>query len=553
VEIRLPLISSLPLSSGSKISNNISLQLNQLIEAKVIETATLQNTLTLQIGKQHVQVKNEPLLNLKPGQNLILQVIKLVPVVEFQIHQNSQPTAKPASVTSTPKQVKQHSLLVDATTRNTPNMSKPTLDQLAQGQRTQVQTQTNSQSTAPPLPEQYKQPSLLVSTATQNAPDIVKPVLAQLVQRQRIEVTITQITKNGVDVAFSKPTTEQPSQTKTAFSLSFDQLQLPQTSKAGRKNIIQFLQTQLSKTVTLEFIGSKKSPRFAIVQAPAETIASPIEQQISNAVKHNLPLQDSPVNLLQQLTETLPRIQANESVPAALKRLAQEILQTIPDKAALSKPEYLQQQLMNSGRWLEAKLVQLKHNPNIEIQQDFKLKILQLISQLSPKIGAESKLDQTTQQVLTELLSKANGTLAKIVLDQLNSLPREDGNKQSWLLELPVSYQDQIDKVHIEIELEKKSPEQEYKNRWSVSLTLNPPGLGTIHCKLNCYDQQVSTRFWAEQKDTADKIRNSLDRFKHNLQAQGIDPGVIDVQTGDLNTAKNTGITPSGGLISEQA
>ncbi len=81
-----------PLTPGqsalSKLAeNSLGLKIGQKVDAQVIN-ATIQaekNTITLKLGNQDITVQSSQPIKLAPGQDLTLQVTKLVPVMEFKI------------------------------------------------------------------------------------------------------------------------------------------------------------------------------------------------------------------------------------------------------------------------------------------------------------------------------------------------------------------------------------------------------------------------------------------------------------------------------------
>jgi hypothetical protein len=143
---------------------------------------------------------------------------------------------------------------------------------------------------------------------------------------------------------------------------------------------------------------------------------------------------------------------------------------------------------------------------------------------------------------LKELLSKTESALAKIVLDQLASAPQPNSTAQSWRLELPFHNQGRSETASLQISREggqRAGREAEANpSSWSVTLELNPPGLGALHSRLVLYQGEVSGVFWSERPATAELVREHLERLDARLRAAGL-------KTGQLNAAVGAPPEPS--------
>ena len=496
MDIKIPL----PASSLTIAKSNISslpLQINQQLDVKVVEIKTDQNTLALQLANKIIQVQGNQPLNVSDGQTLSLQVVKLQPVPEFKIvNPPVQQLSQPAAATPEATLQKQAEIIL-----------KLVLPQPADN--TQAKTVSNIQAQSQKL-------------------------LSQLVSGQHLHLKLIEVSsKNLTGLLVSNPQTNASNtDSNQVIKLPNNQISnLPTITVPLTDNKNNAPLVKLEQIITLEVIKPGSQPQFKMVHRnPADVT----EQKIAETFKRYLPIQDSPAVLFTHLLKHIPELEKNEKIPQTLKRLAREILQNLPQKSQITNAETLKQQVLNSGRFLEAKLAQLIDKSDSVLQDDFKLKLLKLIDYL--KQQPESKAEQKPQihelNLFKEILQKSNNTLARIILDQLNSLPKEESNKQTWSLELPFLNNDQTEKVSIEIEHDQEPDKPEQKDNWSVSITISPPELGTIHCKLNCYDHVVSTRFWSEQPNTVAKINSHLGYLKQQLENNGINPGLMDVQQG---------------------
>ncbi|MGZ8915491.1 MAG: flagellar hook-length control protein FliK, partial [Methylobacter sp.] len=215
-----------------------------------------------------------------------------------------------------------------------------------------------------------------------------------------------------------------------------------------------------------------------------------------------------------------------------LKRIAVEILQNLPAQERLTTSQGVKQSINNSGVFLEAKLPSMAGNLELNVEKDFKANLLKFIHALKQEIAPqnEQKLHETDLNLLKNLQLKAENTVARIVLDQLISLPKEDNPKQLWNLELPFMDRETAEAVDIEIEWEKEKDQQADSSNWSVNITITPPGLGMIHCVVAYRNSVINTYFRSQNTQTADLIKHNLDYLKGRLEDAGLKAGNMSAQ-----------------------
>jgi flagellar hook-length control protein FliK len=213
-----------------------------------------------------------------------------------------------------------------------------------------------------------------------------------------------------------------------------------------------------------------------------------------------------------------------------------QLLAQIPQQSQLADPLKLQQSLNQSGLFLEAKLAEwLVGMSSSPLTADLKANLLQFAQALKAQIHADVSSAEL-QIVLKDLLQNTHESLAKIAINQFNSLPSVDNAQQSWLLELPFFHQQAADTLQLQIQ-QRTEPENqareatEHKN-WAVSITLSPPDLGTIHCRVSSYDGVINTRFWSKSNDTVAIINQHLDYLHQQLEAKGLKTGFMEAHQG---------------------
>ncbi|NOT85777.1 MAG: flagellar hook-length control protein FliK, partial [Methylococcaceae bacterium] len=136
---------------------------------------------------------------------------------------------------------------------------------------------------------------------------------------------------------------------------------------------------------------------------------------------------------------------------------------------------------------------------------------------------------------LKVLNANTTGALNKLLVDQLASLPKEDSPKQVWLVEIPFLMPHGTDSLKLEVEHDRgQAAETNQMPCWSVTLTLTPPGLGILYCKVSFVDGVLNTYFRSEDAKTLRMIEQQSEQLRVQFAAVGLKPGHIDMQKGQL-------------------
>jgi len=379
------------------------------------------------------------------------------------------------------------------------------------------------------------------------------------------------------------PTLLLPGQQITASVLqsSDRQLQLqlisPQVSPANEHNTEQkslFPQRLITITNVEDFIGKtpgiNKAPLFVgqtlhievIKPGPVPTFKllktrepfTPVEKLISATVKQLLPRQQPASELLKQLITVLSVQSSHKNLPETVLKLARQLLQALPQAGELTQSRTLQKAVSDSGVLLEAKLSQAltesKDKPELQLKTDFKANLFKFIHLLKQATVAlpEQNSASTERSLSTDLLSRTENSIARLILDQLTSLPRDDAAKQVWNFELPFMDKQKPDAVRIRIEQDRRHNAAQKNNNWSVTITLKPPKLDTIYCKIAYFDQTVNTYFWSNQSATTRLIQQNLDYLRECIEEKGLKTGHLAAQCGtpeDQTFKQSTATQPS--------
>jgi hypothetical protein len=274
-----------------------------------------------------------------------------------------------------------------------------------------------------------------------------------------------------------------------------------------------------------------KLPLLRLMQH--EGVSAQLKQLTSNFLQSLLKQDASSTSLAQNneetqaaLTQTQAQLHAEllqlsraENIPFSLKQLASDVLPHL--KAAQIEEE-------SSATLTHAS----KDNASAEpvISNDFKNDLFKLMSTIKQGLAQQRELELSKKQVdgLKHLHNKTENALAKVVLDQLHSLPKEDGNKQLWAVELPFLIDNKVETLAMEIQHDKTpNAENQQNQHWSVNLTLAPPALGNVQCVISYQNGVINTHFKNQLPETTNLISKNLDTLKQQLQNAGLISGLM--------------------------
>ena len=285
------------------------------------------------------------------------------------------------------------------------------------------------------------------------------------------------------------------------------------------------------QVLKLEVVKTGALPELRIVwpEQPGSTDASVLQ----NALKQLLPKQ---VNL-GDFALALRQMAASSTEKAhPISTAIQDALGSFLSKEELMTAEGVKKGIDNSGVFLEAKLAQ-----QLTPQGDIKGQLLALANTLQKTLSAQvnAGLALAVNQDLSEpleaahaLLTKTEGALARIVLDQLASLPQENEPQTAWQLSIPFTDGAHTNAATLTIKREGHYNSLHSPPNWSVVLELNPPGLGTLNCKISLVNDKVDTYFWSESESSALQVQDHLDVLAQRYSEAGLTAGHLNVVDG---------------------
>jgi uncharacterized protein (UPF0147 family) len=563
------LINPQTLATNRLVENALNLKVGQQLDVKVVgaDIQAAKNAITLTLGNKDITVQSSQPITVNPGQDLKIQVTQIAPVIEFKILGTlAELKAKSIQLQDPKTQAAELRLKLIPTAMDGGSA--------ARGREPMRSTASIAIGEKPDsaIPSSIKQPldaKILSFIGTKIQLQIFSPSTVGSGNKQATQITIDRA-----------QLTNAPSNLKVGQNLNLEIVKGGTTPEfkivAGTGNIPaakvaefvkQFLPRHEASPIFLNQL-IKDLPKLmkneSVPQALKDIAAKiiqnlpPKEQLItSQGLKQSivnsglfLEAKLPPAMAQAQLIKELPQLIQNESVPQSLQRIAAEILQNLTQKQPLANEQPVAgSKLMpdstanegktpKAGALVEATEASGKAALPVAIQQasaeDFKANLLKFIHALKQELTTqgEQQHNQIDLDLLKNLQTKTENTVAKLVLDQLMSLPKEDNPKQQWIIDIPFIDRQQAESVKIEIQRDKENQQQAHSSDWSVNITITPPELGTIHCMVSYRNDVINTFFKSQDTQTTELIKHNLDYLKSQLEESGLTTGHMDAHDG---------------------
>jgi hypothetical protein len=182
--------------------------------------------------------------------------------------------------------------------------------------------------------------------------------------------------------------------------------------------------------------------------------------------------------------------------------------------------------------------------------KDFIAQLLPMFSSKIPPKDLSIKVLRT--QLIALLQQHAYQAVSKIQIQQLQSLQPQtatqssDNLQQSWQMEIPIRYQQDIHPLQIHIErrsLEDKESAGDKKRdqikQWKIMLNFDLPVIGHFYAQLIWLNQQLSATLWAEKADTLQIAKEKMENLRTKLQQEGIIVTQLECLPGAPNRPQN--------------
>lgn len=341
------------------------------------------------------------------------------------------------------------------------------------------------------------------------------------------------------------------------------------------------LNLQAGDRLQLEVMGNTIPLQLKLLeQQPATTTI------INRALRASLPRQQALPPLLANIEYLSRDPAAANLLDRAVRSAAQQIYYQLPVLQSLRQPQALKQALERSGPFLEHHLHSSQMMPELNLQQDLRVNLLRLATQLQYYIVREAARPQGTTAVNTnkpqteavvttpssapihsnnpatqptataslthtstsnaanQLLQQTEGVLARLHIHQLHQLKTEDTSRPVWSMELPVRSEQGINLFDIRLHREppfplpwsdedgqRKQPQAE--SRWSVRLAFDLEGLGPVQAVIALQQEQISVHFHAQENQTSMLFTKHLEMLGSRLRHAGLDVAAIDCHQGE--------------------
>jgi len=287
----------------------------------------------------------------------------------------------------------------------------------------------------------------------------------------------------------------------------------------------------------LRVIRAGDQPVLQILNQPRSTTEIKLSA-LRQIVPKQTPLDEVFSNLRMILSE-------KEALPPEVLRVLQSLNNGILSRRELINPKSVKKALMESGIFLESNLGKNTDKSILPSPvDDLKARLLRLTAILgnepprTPIRNSRQKQGISNSPLMSllsakslpeELHKQVDSALARIQLNQLNSLQGSDHNHQAFLMEVPVRDKEGIDVFSFKItEEEKRKEDRSTSGLWSIKLSFNLNRLGTIHAKLVLGGEQIKASLWADEQETFELIQNHLDLLRQRLtDVDFIDPKVM--------------------------
>ena len=546
----------MPVTNRS-VENLLNLRVGQQLDVKTIRTdiTASTNAITLSLGNKNISVQSTQPLTLNPGQAVKLQVIQIAPTIEFKIV-----TPLPTINSQAPDlRLK----LISNTSENSPLPVNKELAQPLSAADSNAIAVIKDLATKTSLPLNQALVTKIVNISGSKI--LLQFVTAPTTTATIIPSTETSPKQTGLITIERSQLLNAPSDLKIGQNLNLEAIKTgpmtafkvipPQTNLgASEAKIAEFVKQflprheaapvflnqlikdlpQLMKNETVP--QALKDIAAQIIQnlPPKEQLVS--SQGLKQALTNSGLFLEAKLPAQAELIKVLPQLIKNESLPLSIQRIAINVLQNLTQKDPLLNIPASQPKPLSTTELAALKLNLEKQTATSNTapldQEDFKANLLKFIDALKQELSAQSELPPNPVELdlLKNLQTKTENTVAKIVLDQLVSLPKEESTKQVWVIDIPFLDRQRAESVRVEIQQDKENTQYAGNKDWSVNITITPPELGTIHCLVSYRNEVINTFFKSNSFKTAELIKHNLDYLKNQLEESGLKTGHLDAQ-----------------------
>lgn len=166
--------------------------------------------------------------------------------------------------------------------------------------------------------------------------------------------------------------------------------------------------------------------------------------------------------------------------------------------------------------------------------------------QPQPRIPTNIRNDVPMYSLMQYLTEQIDAALSRIQVTQLSHTSNDPNTPtNTWTVELPVRYADEIDVVQIRWQQDSENDVTSGKRAWIITLSFDFPETGPLLVYSKLIGTTVSTTFRAERADTVEIIRRELPYLESLMLKSGLTVG----QLGCVNQPPDQISTMPLGLI----
>jgi hypothetical protein len=300
------------------------------------------------------------------------------------------------------------------------------------------------------------------------------------------------------------------------------------------------------------------------IPPPNDAVASTLREMLPR----QLPLAKGYEALMRAANDGKPAPR-QQSFPGELRDVLRQLAGHLPTRETVTDPARLRQAIQNSGQLLEHRL--LKGSAEAASTSDLKGLLLRVVANLRALLPVPAPAPQGTASLVRNqahaltppvpprhpnnaitplpadkdvesLLRVAEGTLAKLTLNQLEGARHHDAERPLIYLELPIRVENErIETLKLRIEHERSRRGEADEDRpWTVTLGFDIEPIGPMSAKINFQAGEISTWFWAERPDAVERINTELGSLERELGEAGIPAHLNPCRQGNMPTPVHT-------------
>lgn len=550
-----------------------TLEVGQIVNARILEVGS-QGSLKLEIEGQQLTASSPTGLQPSPGQNIQLQLISATTPPLFRVLLTSLANEQAAQAQLLRQLLPRQSgldqlfdqlgqlLSGNQTAERLPTASpqpdtslERTLVQLVRLIGSQQLGPTQSQALAQPLSQALQQ------FASQSGNSQLQQALYHIAQQ----------------LSTSQPSTNSPeAQLQQALNQIAQQLSIGQNSATHQEARVQLQQALNQIAQQLGVQTTNQSPAKSPQTSPQlqQSLGQAAQSQGTTATNQTTSVQTA--SLAQAAAQAAAASQASSIQQAQQTQQAKELDELLRlisghslDNQKQLGPETVRSLFLASGLFLEAGLAQSR-TPRADDLKSLLLRMVTILQGNSHQNGVqhliqrlisrsqnpkpEGAQQELQTQVLHQLRKATEGALAKLELQQLQSLPqKEDEARQSWHFALTLNEEAKFREVEARITREQARRQQQDSERWNVDLHFDFEASGPMDARIQLQQTQIQVNFWASRSQTLERIRTLLPRLERALAKAGLEVTQLGAWPGAQSRPKERTLAPASGLVNLRA